>query len=554
MRNEFLKHGILTIGIAASSFGAAEVSEERGVREVSFTFEEPVLGIELCDFGGDGWRDLVVAWDDGLQIIPLTAEGPTGKDWTIPRGDSRTLVFCVGEMAQGPESLFVLRDGGRVFRHDGPEVPEQPVVEDAAVTLPLGVYPVAFAQEFQVPGRLDLVLPRRDGLKLYLGNEDGFRPGPQVRYRSGTFLSVPDLEDLPAEVEQTFQVPAFEWSDQNGDGHADLSFAGSDLVQCFWTDAEGSLPEQATFEIDLEQLRKALGVDMEKLDPSNMFAALEGVVSQQLQDLDGDSRTDLLLREGGKVAVYEGGLQGVDRETARQVLKISGNLLAAFAADENADGRPDLCLLRIAKVSLAELLLWVVIGGSLDFELFAYHQVERLRFSDRPSSRRELTLSLPPLRKMEDVMKEPADRMQVRMRTIPVPLDWDGDGERDDAAFLDQDGDLTVYRDLCESEIPLDSEQAWLGTLNRYDSRVDGGDALTIDFEEFMDWTPIYGSPLFDAAADLAPDVRLPSVPQPEADHFLFRVDLDRDRRDDLALVVQESETTVLQLLSRLGE
>lgn len=558
---------------AALALGSGAPSD---ATEVTLTLEGPVLGIDLCDLDGDGAAEVVVAREDGLHVRALADHDAAW--WLVPRGDSRTMAWCSVRRSGAPDELYLLLDGGRVARVRGLGGSPETVTIDEAVTLPAGVFPLLFAGELREPGRLDLVLPHRDGLRLHFEQagqpgqsgqsglgEGAIRllPGPKIRQRPQIDLRLPASEQLPATAKRTLRLPSFSWRDQNGDGHPDLSFVGRDLVQSFWSDAQGQLPEDATLEIDLAELREALDVDMSDLDTANLFRALEGVVTKELRDIDGDGITDLLLREGNKVAVYAGGPAGIDRSAARQVLKTSGNLLAAFTADEDRDGRLDLCMLRIAKLSLAEALVWIVVGGDLEFELFTYSQEEAFRFARQPTSVRELTIGIPPLRSVEQRMQEPARRLRERVRTIPIPLDWDGDGQRDDAALIAADGrHIAVHVDLVGEEIPLTLWRARERNLWRYDQLVGGGDKLDLSLAEFIDWMPFYGLELVEAArghrpaavlaapepppwpADLLPpDPGSGSGSGPEDDPIvldgivLFRVRANGDERDDLALV-----------------
>ena len=68
-----------------------------------------------------------------------------------------------------------------------------------------------------------------------------------------------------------------------------------------------------------------------------------------------------------------------------------------------------------------------------------------------------------------------------------------------------------------------------------------------------MDWVPAYGRELITAArtrrpADTMPALKNPPDPDEEGDVLLFRVDLDRDGRDDLARVSYERRKGPVQL------
>lgn len=502
----------------------------------------PVLGIDLFDLDGDGHQELLVARPDGLEFQSLREPHDVLRFW--PRGDARALAYCVPR-GTGPAPLFLLDEDGRLLRWKSGAAEPEELLRMAGALVPGGVYPLAMARDIDADGRVDLVLPGKQGLLFYLGRDEGFEPGPVVNDLTEVELRIDTPESAEPRVKETVRVPSFLAEDQNGDGFMDLAFRAEDRVRFYWSRPDGSLPPDPTFELDLAAIRDAMPVrERGVLDVSNLFQALDRQVKEDLRDIDGDGDVDLMLREGSKVSVYAGGAAGIDRERATQVLKSSGNLLVAFLADDDGDGKEDLCMLRVQDVSLAEVLGWVVLGGALELELFSYFQEGPLRFARKPSARRSLSLAFPSLLSLVDDMEEPVQRWADNVRRLPLRFDRDGDGERDDLARVDATGKIHVYANVARSgAIRRSSEAAlWASVLRRFDAMAAGADELDLNLVDAVEWLPYPG---LDRAA-LLEGVAVSEVLAPrwsgesgaaaiaDSTPRLYAFDLDGDRSEEL--------------------
>jgi len=531
----------------------------KGDEGVVVALGKDVVGLALLDWNGDGAQELLVAREDGVEIATLEADGSLAPMGKVERGAARTLAWCLEPPAANgakARALLTLRDDGVVQRHAHGAAPFD-VAKLAALALPSGVFPFPFARDLDGDGDADLALPAPGGLKLWFVGADGkATAGPMVRHRVETTLDVPEAGDDGPEVGVTLSIPGFEAKDQNGDGKPDLVFESEDHLTFFWTGAAGALPAAPTVDVDLGELRAKLkpsegGI----LDPANLFKALASLVNAEVRDFDGDHHADLLLRQGSKVSLFAGTATGIDRAKAAQVLKVSGNLLDAFAFDDNGDGKEDLCLLQVADVSIGQVLLWVIVGGKLEFDLFTYHQEGSLRFSRSPSRRRRLIVDLPALLGLVDDFKEtPAVvRLADEFARQPIGVDLDGDGQRGDVALLKRDGTIAIHRGAKALPEAYDPTYTALRRLlvQRFDAAAKGEEQYSIDLLDLVEWAPTPGSALRAAVAGKTPAAILakpdPSADRPDkdkadqqTDRLLIAADLDGDGKDDLLLLDRE--------------
>jgi hypothetical protein len=494
----------------------------------------------------------------------------------LERGESRTFAWCVAPADPARDAVWVARDDGRVLRWEpqvervgssangpGGEGGVIELVRTPGLVLPAGVYSFPFARDLDGDGRTDLALPEPSGLRLFFAGEDGApRKGPLVRHDVEAEVELPAPEEIEPEASASLRVPAFQCEDQNGDGQPDLAFIAEDRIQFFWSNERGELPETPTLDLDLEELRRGLDASGGSLlDPSNLFKALERQVTADVCDLDGDGLADLLLRQGPKVSIHAGTRGGIDRARAAQVLKTSGNLIAAFPADDSGDGRLDLCMLQAADVSIGEVLLWVVVGGSLELDLYTYFQEpEKLRFAKSPSRRRRLEIDVPAILGIGDEIEKNASiaRLAEELARLPVALDLDGDGTRDDVALFTRDGVVELYEGASPAEPQLEEGAVWRSVIERFDREVQGKDEVTIPLLGVLDWVPVPGGRLRAAIAGRAPSATIgspdpaasreppppghPAAEAPATRRILVVLDFDGDRRDDLLVVEPEAD------------
>ncbi len=501
---------------------------------------------------GDRPAALLLLRDSALEWIPLDRlkAGDTTPVARIAPPPDETCAIAILHCAHGAR-VVTISANGTVDLVDGEH--RATLFRDAQVRLPAGIYMTGFARDLDGDGDEDLALPHLGGLQLWFDDGEKFRAGPVVRQKIDVAIDIGDPNDPRGDVSRRETIAGFSVDDQNGDGRPDLMFKDGDRLQFFWSGADGALPAEPTFELDLEAIKNELpAVSKDVIDPSNLLKLLDSQVSHQTRDLDGDGCDDLLLREGRKVVVYRGTKTGVDRSKAEQVLKTGGNLLAAFSFDDNGDGRDDLALLCMADVSLAQVVMWLVAGTDLDFDLFTYHQDSALRFARKPSRRRSLRMSLPSAISIQNDLKDDLDALGDVFSAAPAVADFDGDGTADDVIVpLAAERAARIFLDVTDGKASDPIRDAWRSTIARFDREAGDDGAMSIDLKALFDWAPVPGRALLDRVKDKAPALEIALPPRtpdasaptssPAGAAVYHGVDIDGDGRADVIAAEQDA-------------
>jgi len=515
------------------------------------TLEPGSRGVRLVR-SASGGASLLVADDRGLEIRAWRG----GVDDPRPRldlGEERMFSYCVAGEGES-ERIFVLDERRRVRTWDPVSLEVKTILTEAESMLPSGVYPMRFARDLDGDGDTDLAIPQAAGFQLFFAGPEGFVRGPRVDHRISIDVGISNYTDRDPAIRQSISIRDFDVGDQNGDGRPDLAFRDSETAEFFWSKADGSLPAEPTFSIDLEKIKSALPKAQKGLiDTKNLLSFLDSKVNQVARDLDGDGVNDLVMQKGKTVLVYRGTRDGVLLEKAAAALPTSGNLLAVAVYDEDGDGKLDLYMLHVADISLAQVLLWLVATGEIKVELFVYRQDPKkpLSFARKPSSRRTVTLSLPSATSTVDLVEEETDKVRKRMQQVPVVCDFDGDGEADDLAVLVDGKRIDVHNDAL-GDLDLTEALSWNEVAKRFDRDAGGKSELTIGLKEVVAWLPLLGLELHDriARSSTSASFDLTSTPIGEKGaSTLFAVDLDRDGKDDFALLENDEPTAAPRIL-----
>ena len=376
----------------------------------------------------------------GALLLVFIAAGAAGAQWTpttIVRGDE--LGQCVAlSTPSGPRLLVQTGHGVRALRREG-----DGLVVDWSAPLPVDTF---IWNAVAGPGGPTLTTMSPAGVRLGVvadgkvtwgtggGGGDVFRgrlstapvrrPFSAASSDAVDFI-VPSLESLAwsragakttpvATLDTTARakddlgwglgyrmsarvtVPWFTFADVDADGDRDVIYrAGAELRVSSAQDAAwGRAPESENTEI----LR------------------FEHPVPPLAGDWDGDGRADLVLTDPGEGLVfgYRGaGRPGTEVRGPDQVMKLDGWVLSRWLVDGDGDGKLDLVLLTIPKISLLQQV-GVARRRAVDGRLTLHRQDDDGGFSPAPKWRMKLELPI--------AVSVTRDQREIRFRAPVLPF------------------------------------------------------------------------------------------------------------------------------------
>jgi len=517
----------------------------------------PLEKIIPADLDGDGLRDLLVVRERELAVF---FQDPPGFRFSRP--DARleleyseearsSSAWDVADLSGSGRPQVVTLEKGRtvkVWPLEGRKFGEARILlEGLSAALPVGIYHLPFVRDLDGDGDGDFVIPGSNTYHLYLRGGDGSYSGGAIIQRDMSWTLELDGEgDLDNQIGQSLSLPLFTLRDVNGDSREDLVSRTEDRLEVYLAGAGGStFPAAPTYSLDLAAERERMGeFDVDDLDFSNLTGALARGVQVVLADINGDRIEDLLLRAGGRFIFFLGRKEGMDMKRPHQVLRASGNVILGLLEDENEDGRPDLWILRVEKISLGDVFLWLITSGSIDFEIFIYRN-EGSRFTRRPSRRIILTLTFPSIRSMLGGLEKP-EREEGEEIPPHRPADLAGAGSPGDLLVL-REGRLEAYlgRAGPPGEAPGISAGDDLGKRLLLEAL--GKLHYSREKDEYevaaMELSGIFSSreDLPEGVKGAAPDLQI-DLPGAGENPTLFLLDMNGDGRDDFLLLYREEE------------
>ena len=517
--------------------------------------------LALRDLTGDGRYELLSLTPRGLVAQALDERGVYETAGALLEWPASGTGWDLADLdGDGRVEVLMVSDGRTLVRRslsgDG-TWSEPEVLLETGMYLPAATVRVPFVRDLDEDGRPDLVLPGpgRFHMRLNRGASEagGLRWSdpieveyePRIDYRTG------DPDRLSATFSQRVRVPWFSMVDIDGDGRLDLVSETSERVAFHL--ARPEIAARPTWTLDLSGLRSAPTAS--DLDLDNLLGAVSGLAQWRAVDLDGEAPRDLIVGSEGTFKVYLGATATGPVKAPDQVLKASGNVLYFFVRDVLGGGAPDLQIVRGERISLAQLVKFLVVPGKLDFDVFTYEN-KAGTFDRRPTRRTTLALRIPRIFELLDEFEEVSEQLEAQWDIPARRLDWDGDGEEDDV--VDVVGDvLKVFVDCAPPQQRFEDlsvadgvdgiiEKVVLDDLDR----LGDGEESVIDLGELDRFAVAPGKGLRDATAGVEPVASFPAWPGKD-DRGVRARDLDGDGRLDLITVVDGPEGLQVQLLVR---
>ncbi len=507
--------------------------------------------LALRDMDGDGGADLVWISSKGLAIRFLREDGTYLEEFDT------TLAWPADHMAwdladldgDGATELIAILDSESISawsvdRHKG-FGERREILADVKGSLPRGNHSIRFARDINGDGRVDLVVPAAGRYFIYLNDsasKTGWLPPVDVVFEPSIHFMISDRERLDGEFGVSVKIPWFSLRDLDGDGLVDLVSETEDTVQ--FHIAAPDLPSEPTWRLDKAALRPRHGTEGE-LDFDDLFAILGEQVAWRIADLDGKGALDLIVQQGSTFRIYLEGSRTGNQRQPDSLMMSSGRVLTLLLEDLDGDERVELLMVRAEKISLGRVIRWLVLPGSLDFEIFAYRN-EGGAFSRKPIQRVSLRLKIPRLLSFMEELDEVGADITDGLEFPTTVGTFDADGERDDIIDI-VDGKLVVYRNCAPESTGLDfrdiddldpSKMIETFLLEQIDGLEDGGVAV-LDLADLADIDFSPAEELRTATQGREPELRFP-LAVAEDKLALEVVDINGDGISDLILFQDE--------------
>ena len=465
-RHKMLLYLILLI-VANKIMAASSVD----YRSQPFVFPLESENLIVADTNGDGLRELITLIDRSIRVYFQDEKGfdfESGyRDIELP-GSAVGWDISTNYGQNGHASIIALIDGHEVlaWHIDGDTIslPES-IITGLPGFLSSGVNRLHFSRDINGDSLEDLIIPGTGNLHLYITSGNGV-------YESGLSINSESRlrTELSGELErrtgQAIRIPVMELRDVNSDGANDLISQTDERLDVFIASrtANAYFPMAPSYSLDIAEIEERLGeFDIDNLDFSNLTGLLALTHEEILDDVNGDGIEDLLLREGGKVSLFEGTKNGMELTRPKQVLRSGGNVLSTFLYDENEDDLKDLWLWRVEPISVGDIFIWLALSGSIAIEAFIYPN-EGERFSRRPTRKLTIELQFPSVIRLATSFQELAEEVREMQSVGLTPTNKanvDNDLNGDDLLVL-VNNQVQIFLNSIE---PQDSSTTFLGGL-----------------------------------------------------------------------------------------
>ncbi|HAG71224.1 MAG TPA: hypothetical protein DCL66_03395 [Gammaproteobacteria bacterium] len=542
---------LLVLSLSAySSFAALPQFKEQ-----SFSFPPTAEKLLVADFNDDELNDLLVVTDVSLRIY---FQRDSGFDFENGFSEidfaGRSVGWDLSNNYQGDGSLSLIAvvDGNQVLAwHVEAEEIKGPstVTSDIDGYLSKGINRLHFSRDINGDGLEDLIIPGAGQLQIHMNEGNGGYQTPlaiQSDFRIRTNL---DSSQLERRIGQAVRIPLMELRDVNSDGANDLISRTEELLDVFLANATGPAYFSATpsYSVNIAEIEARLGdFDIDNLDFSNLTGILALGHEELLEDVDGDGIDDLLLREGGKVSLFGGTINGMAMEQPRQVLRSSGNILSTFLFDENNDELKDLWLWRVEPISVGDIFVWLALSGSIAIEAFIYPN-EGERFARRPARKITVSLKFPSVIRLANSVRgvRQVSATDAEEDVVSTTGNFNDEPARADLLAL-IDNQLALFFNSIE---PQDDETEFLGALGYSRDQ----DSYEIDIREIVDNALEDINQRRSSIESLSPDLTIPLSLNTSVNDIIT-VKINGDDTDDIFVFEAGISGQIAGLLLLSGE
>ncbi|MCH2101873.1 MAG: VCBS repeat-containing protein [Planctomycetes bacterium] len=480
--------------------------------------------LAAVDLDGDRRVELVSVQDGQVCLLVGGVCDP------LPIPGRATLWTAADWNRDGRNEMLVLVDGKtlqKVELVDGSMQLGAALAEGLDGTPPLGIRPASFLRDLDENGYPDLIVPRADKVLIWHGTREGLVRGPEVGGLVRLALEVGDRnEGLLSKYSRTMILPEPDTADVSGDGTPDLLVRYEDQVRQYIASADG-FPGVPSVQIELDQFREEF--DEATIDLGNLTKLLKFIVVDEWADLNDDGALDLLVLSAGKVRIFLGDKLGVSLERNKRPVKLDGNIFYAKAAEISGDGIPDLVLVGIEDLGLADLAISFITSFKMRFYFYVFRGKGDGSFHPRVYKEKAVVVEGG---RLLSLIEDNRDQLAAMRESIVRIADIDGSGKVDDLVLLDSTGKLGVWYNASPSDTPF-------GDLAEGFLRRAFGERgqLEVDVGTLTEWVLGRTSALIAQTRDAPPDW---SVHMPEGwktPHGLVARDFDGDGRDEVLVL-----------------
>jgi len=429
---------LILLSCAASLSAGAESAAPFAVQAIPNAGR--AVAAEIADFDGDGRADLLVIAVAGvppdetrtIRVRYQAADGslPDAPDFEapLPRGAA---VYDVADVdaQRGSELVLLEREGLSVLSLAGRTPTWRTLASPVTPT-------AAILPDERGIERLRLVRPELGGVRFLvpaLGEAVVLGPDGEVlgRLRVGgraNYFAAPRPGPLASEseIDIYFDVPHLDVADVDGDGRADVVASTRHELRVFRQRADGRFPDDPDRQLPL------------RLISADDHVRNSGLVRVAVADIDGDHRADLLvtrssgglLRATTQTRIHRNRDGGWDLAHPDQIFENRGGVVIDELIDLDGDGRAELVrvVTPLGLVDLAQFFLQRAIGADASI----YRADGEGRFAAKPLYEREFSLGMN------------FETLRFRGFVPTLEADANGDGQRDLLASGDGSA-LEVY-------------------------------------------------------------------------------------------------------------